>query len=71
MMTEPARKFEIKINVFQITLVLIVLKLFDAINWSWWWVFSPIWIFYVAAVFLAVLFGVLAAINEWNDNNVR
>lgn len=70
-MIDTARKFEIKINIFQVTLVLVVLKLFDAITWSWWWVLSPIWIFYVSAIALAVIFGILAAINEWNDNNVR
>lgn len=70
-MIDTARKFEIKINIFQVTLVLVVLKLFDAITWSWWWVLSPIWAFYGAAIALAVIFGILAAINEWNDNNVR
>lgn len=27
-----------------LTIVLITLKLLDKINWSWWWVLSPIWI---------------------------
>lgn len=26
-----------------LTLVLIALKLSGNINWSWWWVLSPIW----------------------------
>ena len=25
-------------------LVFLILKLTDNIDWSWWWVFSPIWI---------------------------
>lgn len=27
-----------------LTIVLIVLKLIDKIDWSWWWVLSPLWI---------------------------
>lgn len=27
-----------------LTIVFIVLKLTDHIDWSWWWVLSPIWI---------------------------
>jgi hypothetical protein len=26
------------------TIVFIILKLTDLIDWSWWWIFSPIWI---------------------------
>lgn len=26
-----------------LTIALIVLKLTDAIAWSWWWVLSPLW----------------------------
>jgi hypothetical protein len=26
-----------------ITLILIVLKITNYIEWSWWWVFSPLW----------------------------
>lgn len=27
-----------------LTIVFIVLKLTDNIDWSWWWVLSPIWL---------------------------
>lgn len=27
-----------------VTAIFIILKLFHIISWSWWWVFSPIWI---------------------------
>ena len=27
-----------------LTIVFLVLKLCGVITWSWWWVFSPIWI---------------------------
>jgi len=36
-------------------LVFLVLKLTHVIDWSWWWVTSPLWIPVVLAIFLAVL----------------
>ena len=44
-----------------LTVVFVVLKLTDVIDWSWWWVFSPLWIP------LAIIVGaiVLAAIFDW------
>jgi Transmembrane Fragile-X-F protein len=44
-------------------IVFLILKLTDAISWSWWWVTSPLWIsaMAVAAIFIVVLlisFGV-------------
>lgn len=27
-----------------LTMFLTTLKLCEIINWSWWWVFSPLWI---------------------------
>jgi len=35
-------------------LVFIVLKLINVIDWSWWWVLSPLWI----PVSIAVIIGV-------------
>jgi len=36
-----------------LTLLFIGLKLSDKIDWSWWWVISPLWL--PAAVILGVL----------------
>lgn len=36
-----------------LTIVFIVLKLTNYINWSWWWVMSPLWI--PIAILLAVI----------------
>lgn len=37
-----------------LTLIFITLKLTNFINWSWWWVLSPVWItFGFVAVILA------------------
>ena len=39
-----------------LTLVFITLRLLDVIQWSWWWVLSPLWIpLAVLAVILAVV----------------
>lgn len=27
-----------------LTIIFVLAKIFDKIDWSWWWVFSPIWI---------------------------
>jgi len=32
-----------------LAIVFITLKLVDVIDWSWWWVLSPIWIPWVLA----------------------
>ena len=42
-----------------LTVAFIVLKLMGYIDWSWWWVLSPIWIsiiLWFVLVFLATLF---------------
>ena len=45
-------------------------KIFDKIDWSWWWVFSPLWIPLVIVVvimgFIALLFGIIAVIDLIN-----
>ena len=36
-----------KIGIVEIlTIVFIILKLTQVINWSWWWVFSPVFIIF-------------------------
>lgn len=36
-------------------LTFIILKLTHVINWSWWWVLSPIWISIVLILLIAIL----------------
>jgi ABC-type antimicrobial peptide transport system permease subunit len=43
-----------------LTIALVVLKLTGFINWSWIWVFSPLWIGF--ALFFAIIALVLAAV---------
>jgi len=41
-----------------LTIVFVTLKLTNYIDWSWWWVLSPLWIS------VAVFFGVLIIIGS-------
>ena len=46
------------IGLFDVLLVIfIVLKLTGLVDWSWWWVLSPIWI-----AVLILLFGFIVAL---------
>lgn len=33
-----------------LTLLFIALKLLNVIDWSWWWVLSPIWVTLIIAI---------------------
>ncbi len=48
-------------------LIFMTLKLTGNIDWSWWWVTSPLWIPFVAAVILGIV-GVIAIIIEYINN---
>jgi uncharacterized membrane protein len=37
-------------------LIFLVLKLTNTITWSWWWVFSPLWIPLVIALLIYLIF---------------
>jgi transmembrane Fragile-X-F protein len=43
-----------------LTIVFVIFKLLGKITWSWWWVFSPIWI--TAIIVIAILFILLAVV---------
>lgn len=45
-------------------IVFIVLKLIGVINWSWWWVLSPLWISILIVLFLIAGVMILAAHDE-------
>jgi len=38
-----------------LTIVFIVLKLTEVIAWSWWMVFSPLWVGYAVVFILAII----------------
>ena len=46
----------------------LVLKLTNVIDWSWWWITSPLWIPFTFAVFaLFVYFSFLDTIEKQNN----
>lgn len=50
-------KLTIKL-VTPVTLIIFILfflaKVFDKIDWSWWWVFSPLWIPYAFVLLIII-----------------
>ena len=44
--------------IYMLTIAFIVLKLCGVIDWSWWWVLSPIWIMCI----LVIIIGVVVAL---------
>jgi hypothetical protein len=45
-----------------LTIVFITLKLTGYIAWSWWWVLSPLWIGFVAAVTIFLIIAIIAGL---------
>lgn len=43
-------------------IVFLVLKLCKVIAWSWWWVFSPLWMSFVIALAFVLLYVIVAVI---------
>jgi hypothetical protein len=37
-----------------LTIIFVVLRLTGVIHWSWWWVFSPLWI---EAIIIGIMFA--------------
>ena len=44
-----------------LTIVFVVLKLIGIIEWSWFWVLSPVWI---SVILVLVIWGIYAIINK-------
>jgi hypothetical protein len=43
-----------------LTILFIGLKLTGYINWSWWWVLSPLWISFSIAVIILTIIAIVA-----------
>ena len=43
------------ISIDTIQVLLIIFKLTDVIDWSWWWVLSPIWIIILLCLILCLI----------------
>jgi hypothetical protein len=46
-------------------LIFMVLKLTGSIDWSWWWVTSPLWIPFVG-IALVIFAGIVIALTKLN-----
>jgi hypothetical protein len=51
-----------------LTIVFVVLKLLDKIDWSWWWVLSPLWIPFVAVASVATLIAICYGVAIFFDS---
>lgn len=49
-----------------LTLIFVVLKLTNLIDWSWWWVLSPLWIGWGLLLVIIIVF----VIAEYLSRNV-
>ena len=47
-----------------LTIAFVVLKLCNVINWSWWWVLSPVWITAIIVIALIIFIGICKTIGE-------
>lgn len=50
-----------------LTIAFIVLKLCKVIDWSWWWVLSPLWISIGLVILISVIFIVVTLKKEESD----
>ena len=56
--------FEARLYVALLTLLFVGLKLAGSIDWSWWWVLSPLWLLPVVTLFLAFTFVAFGALID-------
>ena len=40
------------------TIAFVILKLIGIISWSWWWVFSPLWISVIIGLIVLLIFWI-------------
>lgn len=49
------KRIEIRIGICEMLLIVfIILKLCGVIDWSWWWVVSPLYVAFIYSVFKAI-----------------
>ncbi len=51
-----------------LTILFIGLKLTGHIDWSWWWVLSPIWISVVVFVSVVIIALIVLLVRDWWKN---
>lgn len=48
-----------------LTIVFVILKALGYLNWSWWWIFSPLWIMASVIIFIIVIIVILIIIGNF------
>lgn len=48
-----------------LTLIFVVLKLCNVIDWSWWWVLCPIWISFALLFLFVIILGIISIFAIW------
>lgn len=48
-----------------LAIAFIVLKLTGHIDWSWWWILSPLWMPMAILGFVLFLLGIVTLVREW------
>lgn len=51
-----------------LTIIFIGLKMMEKIDWSWWWIFSPIWI---SAIIGIIVFAIVFLIKKAVGGNFQ
>lgn len=54
-----------------LTVVFVVLKLCKQIDWSWWWVLSPLWIVVALAVLMVIAAYIVKGYYTWKLKRKR
>lgn len=53
-------------NIFTVVqVVFLILKLCGLINWSWWWVLSPLWISVGICIIVLIGFAAYRLVNRY------
>lgn len=50
-----------------LTIIFVFLRAFNVIDWSWWWVFSPLWISAAIGIGILIIIGLIYLIVEIID----
>lgn len=49
-------------------IVFLILKLTDVVDWSWWWVTSPLWIPVCVGFTIFSITALIVLIKSWKEN---
>lgn len=47
-----------------LTIVFIILKLTNYINWSWWWVLAPFWMPWAIVLIVLFIAGIISLLKK-------